>query len=164
MQLRLVFEVNVMQLFFVSQAFLPDMIQRNQGHIVTIASISGIVGVNRLADYGTSKWAAVGFSENLRTELKAMKSKIRTTVILPMFVDTGMFDGVKPPWLLPLLAPDVVTTRIIDAVVNGDEVVGLPCWVPTIVTIGRLLPTWLFDRSLTLLGVNSSMEEFRGRV
>lgn len=45
------------------------MIMQDSGHIVTIASLAGMTGCNRLVDYCASKFAAVGFDESLRTEL-----------------------------------------------------------------------------------------------
>jgi len=45
------------------------MLKENSGHIVTIASIGGHVGVNKLVDYCASKFGAVGFNESLRMEL-----------------------------------------------------------------------------------------------
>ena len=54
------------------KAFLPDMIEQNRGHIVTISSMAGQGGVNKLVDYCTSKFATVGFSEALRKELKVL--------------------------------------------------------------------------------------------
>ena len=45
------------------------MIQQDRGHIVTVASLAGLNGINRLVDYCASKFAAVGFDESLRTEL-----------------------------------------------------------------------------------------------
>jgi all-trans-retinol dehydrogenase (NAD+) len=53
-----------------TKAFLPDMIETDNGHIVTIASLAGLVGVNKLVDYSASKFAAVGFDESLRLELE----------------------------------------------------------------------------------------------
>ncbi len=49
------------------------MIMKDQGHIVTIASLAGLSGCNRLVDYCASKFAAVGFDESLRTELAVSK-------------------------------------------------------------------------------------------
>lgn len=47
------------------------MLERDHGHIVTIASMAGYVGINKLVDYCASKYAAVGFDESLRIELEA---------------------------------------------------------------------------------------------
>lgn len=45
------------------------MIMQDSGHIVTVASLAGLTGSDRLVDYCSSKFAAVGFDEALRTEL-----------------------------------------------------------------------------------------------
>lgn len=81
------------------------MLNRNRGHIVTIASIAGWIGVNGLSDYCASKFGAVGFNESLRFELRAMKSNVKSTCICPYFINTGMFNGVrsKIPLLLPIM-------------------------------------------------------------
>ena len=46
------------------------MLEMGKGHVVTVASLGGFWGINRMVDYCASKFAAVGFDEALRTELK----------------------------------------------------------------------------------------------
>jgi hypothetical protein len=41
-----------------NQAFLPSMVEKNHGHVITIASTAGLVGVDGLADYCCSKAGA----------------------------------------------------------------------------------------------------------
>lgn len=48
------------------------MLENNHGHIVTIASMAGLVGVPKMIDYCASKYAAVGFDESLRLELESL--------------------------------------------------------------------------------------------
>ncbi len=86
-------EVNTLAHFYTVKTFLPDMITRNTGHIVTIASAAGHIGVCGLADYCASKFGAVGFDESLRGELKHRGYNIKTTCINPYLIDTGMFKG-----------------------------------------------------------------------
>lgn len=71
------------------------MIERNHGHVVTIASLAGHSGVNGLVDYCASKHAAVGFSDALSAELRASNKNVHVTTINPFYINTGMFDGVK---------------------------------------------------------------------
>ena len=76
--------------------FMPAMLQKNKGHIVTIASGAGITGTSGLADYCASKFAAVGFDESIRNELSVIKKHgVHMTVVCPYFINTGMFDGAK---------------------------------------------------------------------
>lgn len=51
------------------------MLESNKGHVVNIASMAGWVGCNGLVDYCSSKFAAVGFDEALRLELKVKKAR-----------------------------------------------------------------------------------------
>lgn len=48
------------------KAFLPSMLKKNKGHIVSTASSAGLFGVGGLSDYCASKFGAVGFMEALR--------------------------------------------------------------------------------------------------
>ena len=81
------------------------MIARDEGHVVTVASAAGLVGVKGLVDYSSSKFAAVGFDEALRMELADTAPGVKTTVVCPFFIDTGMFEGAQTrfAWLLPIL-------------------------------------------------------------
>ncbi len=72
------------------------MIERNHGHVVSIASSAGLAGIAGLSDYCSSKFAAVGFIESLHMELVAMGiNGVQTTVVCPYIINTGMFDGAK---------------------------------------------------------------------
>lgn len=92
-------QVNVHANFWTVKAFLPGMIARGRGHLVTISSAAGIIGVMGLADYSAGKFAVFGFHEALRMELRRLKSAVATTVVCPFFIDTGMFAGVRTRFL-----------------------------------------------------------------
>lgn len=158
------FRVNTLSLYWTTQAFLPQMIKRRSGHIVTIASAAGLVGVSRQTDYSASKHAAVGFDESLRVELAKTAKGVRTTVVCPFYIDTGMFDGVKTrfPRLLPILQPDDVVDRIVKAVEDDRARLVMPPLVK-LVPLMHSLPPRLCDRIMGLFGVNVSMNEFTGR-
>lgn len=157
-------DVNVLALYWVTKAFLAGMIERGHGSVVTIASAAGLVGVARQTDYSASKWAAVGFMESLRNELRADGHRINTLTVCPFYIDTGMFAGVQTrfPKLLPILDPDEVTTRVIDAIESGQPQLVLPPLVRTLPTL-RVLPARVFDRVMDALGVNRTMDHFTGR-
>ena len=158
------FEVNTLALFWTTRAFLPEMMRRDSGHVVTIASAAGIVGTSRLVDYCSSKHAAVGFDESLRLELKRLGSRIQTTVVCPFYITTGMFTGVKTrfQWLLPILDPEYATDRIMHAIEHDRRRLIMPRVVYT-TFLGRVLPVRMFDGLMEFLGVNKSMDEFVGR-
>jgi len=158
------FKINALSLFWTAKAFLPQMIERRCGHIVTIASASALIGVPKLTDYAASKWAAMGFDESLRAELRQTAPWMQTTVVCPYYIDTGMFHGVKSrfPRLLPILNEQDVATRIVAAIQRNQRRLVMPPLVH-LVPLMRVLPVGVFDWVATFLGVNASMDAFKGR-
>lgn len=163
-QIEATFRINTLALFHTTRAFLPGMLDQGDGHIVTVASAGGIVGTSRLVDYCSSKFAAFGFDESLRLELRRLDAPVRTTVVCPFYIDTGMFAGVKTRfrWLLPILKPEHVADRIMGAIEKDRARLVMPRFVYT-TWLARLLPTRLFDAVMDFLGVSRSMDDFRGR-
>ena len=157
--------VNTTSHAYTVREFLPSMLRKNHGHIVTVASVAGLVGVNGLADYCASKFGAVGFDESLRMELNQLKTDVRTTCICPYYINTGMFDGVhsKVPLLLPIMSEQYASWRIVNAILQNEFVCVLP-WTCNLVPFLRAIaPVSVFDGLCTLLGANSSMDKFKGR-
>ena len=70
-----------------SLAVLPQMRSRGHGNIVTITSIGGKVSVPHLLPYCGAKFAAVGFSEGLRSEVA--QDGIEVTTVVPGLMRTG---------------------------------------------------------------------------
>lgn len=158
------FAVNTLALYWVTRAFLPAMVERHRGTVVTIASAAGLVGVSRQTDYSASKFAAVGFTESLRAELRIGRTGVTTLLVCPYYIDTGMFDGVvtRVPWLLPILKEADVARQVLDGIERGREQIVLPP-VVRLLPAARLLPVPAFDRVLDVLGINRTMDRFTGR-
>lgn len=57
----------------ITKAFMRDMMKNNHGHIVTVASVAGLLGTYNCTDYSATKFAAIGFHESLFTELKVRR-------------------------------------------------------------------------------------------
>jgi all-trans-retinol dehydrogenase (NAD+) len=132
--------------------------------VVTISSASGMLGVAKLTDYSASKFAAFGFMESLRSELRMKRSSVNTLTVCPHYIGTGMFDGVqtKFPWLLPILDEVKVAAKILRSVEKGKAMLVMPKFVHVIPVV-RVLPIRAFDRITDFFGVNRTMDHFRGR-
>lgn len=156
--------VNTAALFWTSRAFLPAMIEAGAGHVVTMASAGGLVGVSGLSDYCASKFGAVGFHESLRAELRRTAPGVGTSLICPFFVGTGMFAGVRTrfPFLLPILEPERVAAAVIRAVEGNRAVVVLPWFVHSLKLL-RLLPARWLDPIASFFGIHVAMDTFSGR-
>lgn len=134
-------DVNFWAAFHMINAVLPQMLARQGGRIVNIASFGGKVAVPHLMPYSTSKFALVGYSEGLRAEL--LKNDIYVTTICPGLIRTGsprnaIFKGQNEKeyaWFkigdsLPLftIASADCAREIIDACRSGqaERIISLP--------------------------------------
>ena len=83
-----VFAVNVRGPFLCSRAVLPRMIARGSGHIITIASVAGLVAFPGRCAYTASKGAALMLTRSIAVDYAA--AGIRANVVCPGMVYTPM--------------------------------------------------------------------------
>ncbi len=157
------YEVNVLGVVAMTHAFLPDLIERPEAHLVHISSASGLVGLPYGSTYASSKWAVIGFSESIRAELNVMGHKhVRSTVVCPSYIGTGMFEGAEAPKATKILQPDRLAEKIVRGV-ERNRVRVLEPWVVKITPLLReLLPTALYDKVSHLFGADTSMAQWTG--
>jgi len=88
--------VNLNGAYYITQAVLPGMRERGQGHIIYVSSISGIVPDVSGAAYQAAKRGLIGLAHAIRVEEK--EHGIRTCVVCPGLVDTEILENrlVKP--------------------------------------------------------------------
>ncbi|KAM5313707.1 epidermal retinol dehydrogenase 2 [Glossophaga mutica] len=160
------FDVNFKAHLWTYKAFLPAMIANNHGHLVCISSSAGLVGVNGLADYCASKFAAFGFAESIFMELFAQKiTGIKTTIVCPFFIKTGMFEGCTTgcPSLLPILEPEYVVRKIVDAILQEKTYLCIPRFIYFVVFLKSILPIKMGLLLAEYMGILSAMNGFIGK-
>ena len=86
--------INLTAAFLFARAFVPKMVARGSGHLVTIGSISDYIGFPGSSAYAASKFGVRGMHEVIRAE--TAKSGVRTTLVSPGPVDTEIWDAVDP--------------------------------------------------------------------
>ena len=156
-------DINIGGVMHTTAAFLPAMMTKNVGHIVNIASAAGYLSNPNMSVYAASKWAVLGWSESLRLELEDTHPNVRVLTVTPSYINTGMFDGVKAPLLTPILEPDFITTRILDAVERNEILLRAPFIVNVLPALKGVMPVRAFDfLADKVFGVYSSMDKFKG--
>ena len=155
--------INTLAPMFVTRAMLPDMIERNSGHVCNITSAGGMLSNPRMSVYAASKWGAIGWSDSVRIELQNAKSNVHFTTVAPYFINTGMFNGVKSP-IIPVLKPEYVAKRIIKAIERNRSFRGIPFGFHFIRFWQFALPTRVFDWFFgEVMGIYHAMDAFTGR-
>jgi short-subunit dehydrogenase len=144
-------------------ALRGEMRARGGGRVANIASIGGVVAVPHLLPYSASKFALMGLSQGMRTELAA--DRILVSTIAPGLMRTGSprrasFKGKhrqEYAWFaiadsLPLLSmsSDRAARRIVRAIERGEPrvVLGLPA---KLAALGSVLCAGVVTRALTLV-------------
>lgn len=153
-----VMKINAISHMWIIKKLLPDMKKNNKGHIVTIASLAGILGVSGISLYSSSKFAAFGFNESLRLQLKKEKKKIDVLLVCPYFIDTEMFKGVDFG-NFDLLNPEYVARRVIKAMKNRKTIIVLPDSCRILTYLNRLFaPGFLQDFLIDWIGISRSID------
>ncbi|MBB6452594.1 3-oxoacyl-[acyl-carrier protein] reductase [Salirhabdus euzebyi] len=83
-----IIRVNVMGVYNVTRAILPEMMERKSGDIINIASTAGQKGAPVTSAYSASKFAVMGLTESLLMEVR--KDNIRVTAYTPSTVVTDL--------------------------------------------------------------------------
>lgn len=88
-----IIDVNIMGVYYVTRAVLPEMIERQAGDIINISSTAGKNGSALTSAYSASKFGLIGLSESLMQEVR--KHNIRVSTMLPSTVATDMAIDLK---------------------------------------------------------------------
>jgi short-subunit dehydrogenase len=127
---------------------LPRMMKRRRGHIVNIASATGIKPLAGLAVYSGSKAAVIGYSDALRRELRG--TGVHVSVIMPNLANTAMGAGITAPPGFGAVSAELVSRAAMRAIKRRSFASYVPGYLGPVLRMSRLLPTgaqdWLDDR------------------
>lgn len=88
-------QVNLYSAYYVTKAVVPKMMAKKSGHIFTLCSIAGLQAYENGGAYSISKFALIGYTKNLRHELK--EHGIKVTAVIPGAVYTDSWAGFVAP-------------------------------------------------------------------
>jgi short-subunit dehydrogenase len=89
-------KVNLYSAYNVTRAFLPKMMEQKQGHIFNICSIASLQAYTNGGSYSISKFALMGFSKNLREEMKPYNIKVTSVYPGAVYTSSWFESGVSP--------------------------------------------------------------------
>ena len=125
-------EVNLYSAYHLSRALLPSMKQQHSGHIFNLCSVASLKAYENGGAYSITKYALLGFSENLRQEL--MPDGIKVTALMPGATWSRSWQGSGLPeerfikagdiadavWMAYKLSPSAVLESMIIRPLIGD--------------------------------------------
>lgn len=179
--IREAMDVNFWGSVHATYAALPQMVKQRGGRIVNVTSIGGVVAVPHLLPYSSAKFAAVGFSQGLRSEVS--QYGILVTTVIPGLMRTGSFlnalfkgkTNLEAGWFsvsasLPFLSmnADRAARRIVEGTRHGKAVLtlGLPAIVARYVAAmmpGLTAQALTFVNQVLPSAISSKEKFFRSR-
>ncbi|MFY7899686.1 MAG: SDR family oxidoreductase [Chitinophagaceae bacterium] len=87
---------NLYSAYHLTRTLLPSMINKKAGHIFNICSIASLQAYSNGGSYSISKFALLGFSKNLREELKPHHIKVTSVLPGAAFTDSWIGSGISP--------------------------------------------------------------------
>ena len=85
-------DTNVVALHSLMKLYLNDMIKKDRGQILNVASIAGFMPGPLMSTYYATKNYVVSLSEGVREELRKQKSNVKISILCPGPVKTNFDD------------------------------------------------------------------------
>jgi short-subunit dehydrogenase len=124
-------------------AVVPEMVAQGHGQLVAISSLAAYRGLPKSAAYCASKAAVSILFESLRLDLNP--KGIDVTIIHPGFIKTPLTAGrhAQMPFLMEL---DDAVKKILTAIAKRKKSYAFPWQLATIVRMGMIMPTFIYDQ------------------
>jgi 3-oxoacyl-[acyl-carrier protein] reductase len=135
--------LNLLGLYAVTRCVARRMVSQQEGTIVNVSSLMGKVAAPTMATYSATKFAILGFSQALRSELAA--DNVRVVTFLPTLTDTDMVKDLQRfRWVMPLTTQRVAKTLMRGLRDGKTEI--LVGWQSHLAVYCQNLAPWLMDR------------------
>ena len=129
---------NIIAYHILTKLYLKEMIKKDSGKILNVASIAGFMPGPLMTTYYSTKNYVVRFSESIREELRRKKSKVQISILCPGPVDTNFNKVADVEFALKGLSSDYVAIYAINKFLKGKFYI-VPGWKIKLARIGTKL-------------------------
>jgi len=139
--------INLVGMYTVTRLVARRMVAQREGKIVNVSSLMGRVAAPTMSTYSATKFAILGFTQALRSELIA--HNVQVVALLPSLTDTDMvrdlqwFRGVVPA------TPKKVARALIAGLQRGSDEI-LVGWQSHLVVLCNRVAPWLLEKLLLI--------------
>ena len=129
---------NIIAYHILTKLYLKEMIKKDSGKILNVASIAGFMPGPLMTTYYSTKNYVVRFSESIREELKRKKSKVQISILCPGPVETNFNKVADVEFALKGLSSEYVAKYAINKFFKGKFYI-VPGWKIKLARIGAKL-------------------------
>ncbi|MBI3225841.1 MAG: SDR family oxidoreductase [Mycolicibacterium cosmeticum] len=131
-------EVNVYGVLTGCQLALPQMVKRRSGHVINIASLSGLIPLPGQVVYVGAKYAVVGLTTALADEMAP--HGVNVSVIMPPFTNTELISGTKSGGAIKPVEPEDIAAAIVKTLDKPKTHVSVPPALRFTAQAAQMLP------------------------
>ncbi|AXT86526.1 short-chain dehydrogenase [Aeromicrobium sp. A1-2] len=152
-----ILDINLRGVITGTKLVAPDMIARGRGHIINVASAVGRIAVANGATYSASKFAVVGFSEAMQSELAP--AGIDVSCVLPTVVATELAAGVAATKGMRAVEPGEVARAIIKVARRPRFETWVPGWSKGLFYTMNTLPRRVRNAAGHAIGADQALSK-----
>lgn len=158
--------INLVASFITTKEFVPAMIAKKRGYVVTVASVLGYAAPARLSAYSVTKAGLIALHESLTYELgppSNPRTGVHTLLVCPGQIGSQMFRSVRTPstMIAPVLDPKFVAGRIVKNLERGKiGQIKIPLYV-ILMPLMRVLPWQVVEALRMYSGMDVATEGLR---
>jgi NAD(P)-dependent dehydrogenase (short-subunit alcohol dehydrogenase family) len=135
--IRSALEVNLYGVLTGCQLALPEMISRRRGHIINIASLSGLIPLPGQVVYNATKFGVVGLTTALADEVAP--HGVQVSVVMPPFTRTELISGTAETMAVKPVEPEEIAAAIVKTLDKPKTHVSVPAPLRFVAQTAQLL-------------------------
>lgn len=143
-------EVNLIQtnataVHILTKLYLKDMVKKDKGHILNVASIAGFMPGPLMAAYYASKNYVVTLTRSINKELKKSKSNVKLSLLCPGPVNTNFNNVANVKFKVKALSSQYVANYAIDRMLKGKLIIIPGILIKIAKVMSKITPTAIVE-------------------
>ena len=138
-------ETNITALHILTKLYLKDMVEKDKGHILNVASIAGFMPGPLMATYYASKNYVVSLTRAIRKELKKKKSNVKLSLLCPGPVNTNFNNVANVKFKAKGLSSEYVAKYAVDRMLKNKFIILPGTGIKFVKFFAKIIPSSLIE-------------------
>lgn len=138
-------QTNIIAVHILTKLYLKDMVKKNKGHILNVASIAGFMPGPLMATYYASKNYVVSLTRAINKELKKSKSKVKMSLLCPGPVNTNFNNVANVRFKVKGLSSEYVAKYAVDKMLKGKLIIVPGLLIKIARVLAKIFPTTMVE-------------------
>lgn len=134
-------DINIKAVQILTKLFLKDMFEKNNGHILNVASIAGFMPGPLMATYYSSKAYILNLSRAIQKELKESKSNVKVSVLCPGPVKTNFNNIANVNFSIKAVSSEYVARYAVEKMLKNKKVIIPGMTTKILRVLAKIAPT-----------------------